>query len=173
MRAAIQSAATALGLTDGPVHSELRWNERGAWALEVAARPIGGLCARVLTFNGGVPLEEVILRHAVGQPMQELTLDGPASGVMMIPIPRSGLYEGCSGVEAALAVEGISGLEVTAQPGQHFRQLPEGSSYLGFLFGKGPGPAEVESALRQAHGLLHFQFATALPVVAAPRRSTL
>ncbi|MBN9660735.1 MAG: ATP-grasp domain-containing protein [Acidobacteria bacterium] len=173
MHTAIQRAATALGLTDGPVHSELRWNDRGAWVLEVAARPIGGLCARVLTFNGGTPLEEVILRHAVGQSVHELRLDGPASGVMMIPIPRNGLYEGCTGMDEALAVEGIDGVEVTAQPGQRFQQLPEGSSYLGFLFAKGPGPAEVETSLRQAHGCLQFQFATALPVMATPRRSAL
>lgn len=173
MRHAIQSAATALGLTDGPIHSELRRNDRGAWVLEVAARPIGGLCARVLTFNGGTPLEEVILRHAVGQPLNDLTLDGPASGVMMIPIPRNGLYEGCTGVEEAMAVEGIAGVEITARPGQRFQQLPEGSSYLGFLFAKGPGPADVETSLRRANGCLQFQFATALPVMATPRRSAL
>lgn len=173
MHEAIQSAAAALGLTDGPIHSELRWNDSGAWVLEVAARPIGGLCARVLTFNGGTPLEQVILRHALGQPLEALALDGPASGVMMIPIPRNGLYEGCSGVEAALAVAGMEGVEITAQPGQRFQQLPEGSSYLGFLFAKGPGPAEVESSLRQAHSRLQFQFATALPVMAKPQRSAL
>ncbi|MGJ5813147.1 ATP-grasp domain-containing protein [Paludibaculum fermentans] len=173
MSQAIQGAATALGLSDGPIHSELRWNDRGAWVLEVAARPIGGLCSRVLTFNGGTPLEEVILRHALGHPLGKLTLDGPASGVMMIPIPRNGLYEGCSGVEAALGVGGIDGVEITAQPGQRFQQLPEGSSYLGFLFARGPAPAEVEASLRRAHGCLQFQFATALPVMAKPQRSAL
>ena len=42
-------------------------NNKGAWMLEVAARPIGGLCARALRFDGGMPLEELILRHAIGE----------------------------------------------------------------------------------------------------------
>lgn len=162
---AIQKAVTALGLAHGPVHAEARVNQRGVWVLEVAARPIGGLCARALHFNGGVPLEEVILRHALGRPLARLQLDGPASGVMMIPIPRNGIYQGCDGLAAARRTSQVEGVEITALPGQHFRQLPEGGSYLGFIFARSSTPARVESALRRAHAKLCFRFATTLPVL--------
>jgi len=165
MRAAIQRAATALGLSDGPVHAELRFNERGAWVLEVAARPIGGLCARALQFNGGVPLEEIILRHAAGEPIGPLEPDGPASGVMMIPIPRDGIYQDVRGVDAALRVAGIEAVEITAKSGQAMLRLPEGSSYLGFLFARGERPEKVEAALREAHAALSFVFSEMLPVL--------
>src|SRR5438477_2457998 len=85
-------AVRALGLTYGPVHAELRYNAEGAWMLEAAARPIGGLCARALRF-GSWPLEELILRHALGEDVGQARLAGPASGVMMIPIPKGGIYE--------------------------------------------------------------------------------
>lgn len=165
---AVQRAVGALGLNFGPVHAEARVNARGVWVLEVAARPIGGLCARALHFNGGTPLEEVILRHAVGQPLERTVLDGPASGVMMIPIPRSGIYQGCDGLEAARRTSQVEGIEITALPGQYFRQLPEGGSYLGFIFARSATPARVESALRRAHAKLTFHFATTLPVL--PKR---
>jgi biotin carboxylase len=168
MHEAIQRACTALGLSDGPVHAELRANERGAWVLEVAARPIGGLCARVLRFNGGTPLEEVLLRHSLGEEPGELRLDGAASGVMMIPIPRDGIYEGCSGVERARLVEGIEDIEITATEGQRFQRLPEGGSYLGFIFARGADAYAVEASLRRAHGELEFRFATVLAVL--PKR---
>jgi hypothetical protein len=32
--------------------------------------------------------------------------------------------------------------------------LPEGDRYLGFLIARGDAPGDVESALREAHGLL-------------------
>ncbi len=41
-----QRAAAALGLTDGPIHAEMRVNDEGVWMLEIAARPIAFMPAR-------------------------------------------------------------------------------------------------------------------------------
>ncbi len=155
-------AVQALGFRHGPVHAELRYNREGAWMLEAAARPIGGLCAKALVFEPHVPLEELILRHALGEDVTHARLAGPASGVMMIPIPKDGIYESAEGLEQARAVAGIEDVIITAKEGQRLVPLPEGASYLGFIFARGNGPAEVEGALRRSHAELHFQVATAL-----------
>jgi biotin carboxylase len=154
----------ALGLTDGPVHAELRYNQSGAYLLEIAARPIGGLCAGALRFEVGLSLEEVVLRHALGEEVQGLHLSTPAAGVMMIPIPNSGIYVGVEGVEEASAIAGIEDVIITAKEGQRLFTLPEGSSYLGFLFARGSSPAFVENALREANRRLRFEIAVMLPV---------
>ena len=154
-------AVRALGLWHGPVHAELRYNEQGAWILEVHARPIGGLCSRALSF-GARTLEELILRHALGEDVSEARLDGPASGVMMIPIPKGGIYQSVDGAQRAAAVPGIADVAITAKVGQRFIPLPEGSSYLGFIFARGSSPEMVEAALRQSHAELRFHMATAL-----------
>ena len=156
-------AAAALGLRHGPVHAELRYNDEGAWILEVHARPIGGLCARAIRMADGIPLEELILVHALGGNVWMAEVDGPASGVMMIPIPRpGGIYHGVDGVERALAVADIEDVTITATEGQLLVPLPEGSSYLGFIFARGETAEAVESALRRSHAELRFQIATAL-----------
>jgi biotin carboxylase len=155
-------AVRALGLRHGPVHAELRFNQDGAWILETHARPIGGLCARTLRFDGGQPLEELILRHAIGQDVAQARLEGPASGVIMIPIPKAGIYQSVEGVEQAAAVPGIEDVIITAKGGQQLIALPDGSSYLGFIFARGPSPAEVEASLRQSHAELRFHIATTL-----------
>jgi biotin carboxylase len=152
-----QQAVTAVGLTNGPVHAEMRYNQDGVWMLEVAARPIGGLCARSLRFGDGMPLEELLLRFAVGEDVSALERERQASGVMMIPVPKSGVYHGVSGVEEASAVPGITDVAITAKYGQRLLMLPEGSSYLGFLFARGETPEEVERALRNAHSRLRFE----------------
>jgi formate-dependent phosphoribosylglycinamide formyltransferase (GAR transformylase) len=157
---AAASAARALGLRHGPVHAEMRVNEAGAWMLEIAARPIGGLCARVLP-----GLEALIVRHAAGMPPGDIALEGRSAGVMMVPIPQGGIYAGVSGVEEAAAVAGIDDVIITAKEGQALIPLPEGSSYLGFLFACAPAPADVETALRSAHAKLRFEIRTALPVL--------
>jgi hypothetical protein len=156
------AAAAALGMRHGPVHAELRHNAEGAWILETHARPIGGLCARALRFEGGMTLEEVILRHAVGEDMGGVKREARPAGVMMIPIPKEGIYEDVVGVDRAAAVAGVEDVVITAKSGQRMVKLPEGSSYLGFIFARGATAAEVEEALRKAHGALRFQVATAL-----------
>ncbi len=149
-------AAAALGLVEGPIHAELRTDAGRAWVLELAARSIGGLCSRSLRFGVGVTLEEVILRHALGLPIDDLRRESAASGVMMIPIPRAGILQEVRGQDRARAVPGIAGLELTIGPGRHVMPLPEGDRYLGFLFAWADGPERVEHALRTAHGHLEI-----------------
>ena len=150
----VSDACAALGLTEGPVHAELRTDGTRVWIIEVAARSIGGLCGRALRFGAGISLEEVILRHALGMTLDGLKRERAASGVMMIPIPRAGTLEEVRGREEALAVPGIVGLEITVPPGRALLPLPEGDRYLGFLFARAATAAEVETALRAAHATL-------------------
>ena len=162
-------AVRALGLVHGPVHGEFRINEEGAWPIEVAPRPIGGLCARALQFrmrgqNETIGLEELLLRHALGLPGSDAGREETASGVLMIPVPASGTLERVERVEEARKVRGVTGLEITARLHDYIAAWPEGSSYLGFLFAKSDGPEEVEAALREAHGKLRFEIAPRLPV---------
>src|SRR5579863_1457709 len=149
-------AAASLALREGPVHAELRINERGPWMLEMAGRSIGGLCSTILEFGSGMCLEELILRHATGYEIESVERESSAAGVMMIPIPSSGILKGVRGIEDALTVSHITGIEITAKLNYPLVPLPEGSSYLGFIFARGNSPAEVESAIRQAHALLRF-----------------
>jgi biotin carboxylase len=155
-------AVRALGLRHGPVHAELRHNADGAWMLETHARPIGGLCAKALRFEGGAPLEEVILLHAMGGDVSGLPLEERASGVMMIPIPKGGVYESVDGVDRAAAVDGIEDVVITAKQGQRLLPLPEGATYLGFIFARTDLAEKAEAALRRAHAELRFHIATAL-----------
>jgi biotin carboxylase len=162
-------AARALGLMHGPVHGELRLNERGVWPIEVAARPIGGLCARALRFrmsdkDEAIGLEELLLRHALGLPGKDARREEQASGVLMIPVPKSGVLEEVKGLDEARAVKGITELEITARLHDYLAAWPEGSSYLGFLFAKGETPAYVEAALREGHRKLRIEITPRLPV---------
>ena len=164
---AVERAVCALGLYHGPFHAELRLNQDGVWILEVAARPIGGFCSKALRFGPGMPLEELLIRHAIGEDISVLEPEAGASGVMMIPIPRGGLYEGVTGVEEARQVMGVDEITITAKIGQALVPLPEGASYLGFIFARANDAAAVEVALRRAHDLMTFQIATALPTFVA------
>jgi biotin carboxylase len=159
IRKASAAACSALGLTEGPVHAELRLNDDGPWVLEVAARSIGGLCSRTLRFGTGLTLEEIILRHALNWPIASLEREQRAAGVMMIPIPRAGRLDGVRGVDDAKAVRHVDDVVISAHAGQTLVPLPEGWQYLGFIFARADAPADVEDALRIAHAQLRFDIA--------------
>jgi biotin carboxylase len=151
-------ACSAMGLVEGPVHTEVRI-EHGVdgdrlHVIEVAARSIGGLCARTLRFGAGIALEELVLRHALGMSLDGLVREPGASGVMMLPIPRAGTLREVGGQDAARAVPGVAGLEITIPRGRQVVPLPEGDRYLGFLFARGDTAEAVEAVLRKANSEL-------------------
>jgi biotin carboxylase len=158
-------AAASLELREGPVHAELRVNEQGPWMLEIAGRSIGGLCSTILEFGSGMCLEELILRHAIGQEIASIEREERAAGVMMIPIPAAGMLKAVHGIEEARAVPLVTGVQITAKLNHSLVPLPEGASYLGFIFARGDTPAEVEEAIRQAHKLLRFDIRREIPVL--------
>jgi biotin carboxylase len=165
----VSRAARALGLLNGPVHAECRMGADGVFLLEVAPRPIGGLCSRVLRFTRApapdeVTLEDVLLRHAVGQDISSYVREPCAAGVMMIPIPRRGTLRRVSGIERAAATSGIEDVRITAKTDQLLEPLPEAASYLGFIFARGTDPQSVSDALNGAHAQLEFEIAAPIPV---------
>jgi biotin carboxylase len=171
----VARGAAALGLWHGPVHAECRVTARDeVFVLEIAGRPIGGLCSRVLTFRGASgstagsacrsSLEAVLLRHAIGESIDGWEREPEAAAVMMVPIPARGLFKGVSGEEAARAVPGVIDLRITAKIGQLLETLPEAGSYLGFIFARAATAGDAERALREAHARLTFEIAGEIAV---------
>ena len=151
----VAEACVAYGLREGPVHAECRINERGVWVLEIAARTIGGLCGRLLRFGTGYGLEELVLQHALGRRVATRGADG-AAGVLMIPIPQAGILRRVEGVLAASRVPHIEEVVIDVREGYELVPLPEGASYLGFIFARAPSAADAEAALRAAHAELRI-----------------
>jgi biotin carboxylase len=150
------NAARAIGLRHGPIHAELRFNPEGIWIIEMAARSIGGLCSRALRFGTGLSLEDLILRHALNLDIAGMERESVAAGVMMIPIPRAGILREVQGLEDARRIPNIEEIIITAHSGKKLVPLPEGASYLGFIFSRAKAPEDVEKALRKACRRLEF-----------------
>lgn len=151
-------AVRALGIERGPVHAEVRWNQNGAWLIEMAARPIGGRCSAALRFGAGLmSLEELLLRRALDLPVASLEREPTASGVMMIPVPGAGTLKNVHGRAVAAAVPGVVDVVITAHPGERLVPWPEGARYPGFIFARGANAAAVERSLREAYRQLAFE----------------
>jgi len=164
----VQEACQALGLREGPVHAELRISAGDGVILEVASRTIGGDCARLLRFGTGQTLEELVISHAVGRPLS-LNFPEGAAGVLMLPIVEGGILRRVEGITQARAVPWIEDVVIAVREGYELVPLPEGATYLGFIFARAPTPAAAEAALRDAHARLKVVVAPKLAIEAGPR----
>ena len=161
---AVQRSCQAYGLVTGPVHAECRLNESGAWLIELAARTIGGLCSRLLNFGTGYSLEELVLANAIGLDLPKKVSSG-AAGVLMLPILQQGVLRRVEGVMKAEKIPYIDDIEISLREGYKVYPLPEGASYLGFVFSSAPDADTVERALRNANRQLKPVIAPFWPVV--------
>jgi biotin carboxylase len=151
----LQQACDAYGLSEGPIHAECRLYNNKVYIIEIAARTIGGLCARLLNVGTGYSLEEIVLSHAMGNNLQ-IKPQQQSAGVLMIPIPQAGILKRVEGLLAAQSVANIEEISIQIREGHELLPLPEGSSYLGFIFAFADTPKQVEQALRAAHAHLKF-----------------
>jgi hypothetical protein len=119
----------------------------------VAARTIGGECAKVLEFASGHSIETLAICAALDRPLPAMQIHHSA-GVLMLPTPKSGILKRIEGILAAQQVPLIESIAIAIREGHELVSLPEGSGYLGFIFATGPSAAEVEHALRSAYDKL-------------------
>ena len=172
--AAVAAAAAALGLAHGPIHAECRVSPADTvgkppqvHVLEVAARPIGGLCSRVLRFtsDGRRPSRSSTCCSVMPSANESAAArDDLAAAVMMIPIPRRGILRSVAGEDRAREVPHVEEVRITAKQDQLLEPLPEAGSYLGFVFARAPLPIEAEAAVREAHRRLVFTVDGAIDV---------
>ena len=167
----VQNACRAFGLVTGPVHAECRLNKQGAWLIELAARTIGGLCSRLLSFGTGYSLEQLVLANAIGLELPQQLKDG-AAGVLMLPTEEAGILRRVEGVMKAERMPYIDDIEISLREGYHVTPLPEGASYLGFIFSSAPDSDKVEQALRDAHALLNPVIAPFWPVTVGKKEAS-
>jgi biotin carboxylase len=163
---ALEDLCRKLGICEGALHAELRINSSGVWFLEVAGRTVGGRCGRILEFQTGCSLEELVLANAVRLPVVVGERTG-SSGVMMIPVTKGGVLRRVEGISAARRERDIVDVEIDVREGQILVPWPEGCAYPGFIFARAGTAAEVERALRAAHRCLNFVLAPELPTTTA------
>jgi len=159
----VEQACQAYGLTTGPVHAELRLDDRDAWILEVASRTIGGDCARSLDQGNEFNLEELVVSLAIGKPLESKPPQ-EARGVMMMPIKQSGILRRVEGLPAARKVNHVKKVDIIIREGNELVALPEGNQYPGYIFATADTRQQVIDALRQSYDELNFVVAPTIKI---------
>jgi len=151
----VARCCAAYGLAQGPVHAEARLSTSGPVLLELAARTIGGQCGQLIEFSLQCKLEELVIQGMCGLTPATAAV-AESAGVLMIPITDSGILKRVEGLTAALQTEHVRDIEIHINPGYELIPLPEGASYLGFIFAQAPDYQQTYTALKSAYSKLRF-----------------
>ncbi len=151
----VERCCSAYGLEHGPVHAEARLADSGPVLLELAARTIGGQCGQLIEFSMRQKLEELVIQGMCGI-TTSADAKAESAGVLMIPITDSGILKRVEGLTDALQTEHVRDIEIHINPGYELIPLPEGASYLGFIFAQAPEYEKTLAALKSAYSKLRF-----------------
>lgn len=149
MAGVIAHAVLALGLGHGPVSATCRVNDEGIFVLDVVPWVANGARARALRFvddrGSSVSLEELLLRQASGESLDVYAREGRAAGVLWLAAPTAGRLRWLGGIDAALRVQHIDQVIVTAQPGQLIEPSRSARAAAGAIVARAP---DTDSAVR-------------------------
>lgn len=155
----LDSARELLGITTGPIHAEFRVTpHEDVFLIELAARSIGGMCSKAVPLANGQNLEYLILCEALEIRIEEVTTEKQASGVYMIPAPKSGKVKDIKGVDVAKTLRWITSVDMTTTLGTELKTIPYDAKYVGFIFAKAPSTKIVISALELAFQEIELEF---------------
>ncbi|MBQ6173903.1 MAG: ATP-grasp domain-containing protein [Clostridia bacterium] len=137
------AANKAVGIENGPSHTEIIVTEEGPKIVELGAR-LGGDCitTHLVPLSTGVNMVESCIRIALGeQPDLSPTLQC-GSAIRYFKQHR-GIVKSIDGVDAALQLQGIKQVSIVHGVGETITEVTDSSSRMGFVIAQGKDANEA------------------------------
>lgn len=152
------AALDAVGVRDGPTHTELKVTPAGPVVVEINARLAGGMIPELIRLTAGIDLPEQQVRAAAGLAVHltPTLTSHPSAGIRFLVAPRPGRLRGVSGAAEARALPGIAGLYVRAPSDKLVGPARSALDRLGYVIAVGGSRADVEARLDRALGTLRL-----------------
>jgi biotin carboxylase len=152
--AVAEAAVSALGITDGPSYTQLRCGPAGPRVIEVAARLGGGHDAELVEAATGVPLNDLAIDAALGEPVARPQLETRAAGVVTrFLVPPAGVFRS---VDVPDDLEGIARVRIYREPGHRFSAFRRGADRAGAVLALGSSRAQAVSRANAAAERIRF-----------------
>jgi len=154
-------ALSAVGITAGVTHLEMKLIEGLGYVVEINPRPAGGMIPEVVARSCGFDLLEAHLRAALGLAPPPVPERCTPAGVAFLLVQRSGgLLREVAGTADALAIPGVDAVTITAVRGAAIRAARSSYDRFGYVLAHAETHADLDSVLARALGLLRPVFHT-------------
>ncbi|HEX7084049.1 MAG TPA: hypothetical protein VF186_08040 [Gaiellaceae bacterium] len=162
------AAVAALGIESGPSYTQLRLAPEGPQVIEVAARLGGGHDAELVEAVTGVPLNDLAIDAALGEPLAPPRPEPRVGGaVTRFLVPPPGVLEG---VDVPEDLEGIVRVRIYREPGYVLTPLRRGADRAGAVLAVGDSREQALERAERAAAAIRFR--TAPPVTESTHSSS-
>ena len=136
IRRVAKMAVKAIGIKNGPSHTEIKATPTGAKIVELGAR-LGGDCitTHLVPLSTGVDMVKCCIQIALGEECDWQAKWEKGSAIRYFESHKGKLI-GVEGVEAALAIDGVVEVDVVKKVGQEINDIESSTDRVGFVIGQ-------------------------------------
>ena len=145
--AVAKAAVKAVGIENGPSHTEIIVTEQGPKVVELGAR-LGGDCitTHLVPLSTGVDMVECCIRIALGE-APDITPKFQQGSAIRYFHSHKGVLKAVRGVDTARALDGIRQIEIVKTIGQEINDIHSSGDRIGFVIAQRDGAdTAVEAA---------------------------
>lgn len=145
------AANKAIGIVNGPSHTEIIVTAEGPKIVELGAR-LGGDCitTHLVPLSTGVNMVEACIRIALGE-KPDISAKWSCGSAIRYLHQHAGVIRGIQGIEKAKVMKGIKQISIVHRIGEEITEITDSSSRVGFVIAQGENADDAaykcESAL--------------------------
>jgi cysteine synthase A len=151
-------ALSAVGIREGPTHTEVKLLTDRAAIVEINARLAGGRIPELIKLVDRIDLLEQQIRAAAGRPVDLTRMPGgdKVGGIRFLTVDTPGTVLDVAGVDQARAVPGVRRVSVPLRPGVQVSPPRSGEDRVGHVIAGGPDQRSVDASLNRATNLIRI-----------------
>ena len=157
IRKVADAAIRAIGMQNGPNHTEIKVTPTGAKLVEIAAR-LGGdfITSRLVPLSTGVDMVECSFATLFNETVQYKSTMARGSAIRFIQ-GEKGVLSSIEGVEKARQMPGVQEVELYMKPGDHIKRPENSSDRVGHVIAIGKDANEASENAEAALAVIHIQ----------------
>ena len=137
IRKVAEAAIKAIGMQNGPTHTEIKVTPSGAKLVEIAAR-LGGdfITSRLVPLSTGVDMIECSFATLLGEEVKYQRTSDNGAAIRFIH-GDTGVIKGIDGIDKALKMPGIQEIELYKKVGDSIKKPENSSDRIGHIIASG------------------------------------
>ena len=152
------AAIKAIGMKDGPNHTEIKVTPSGAKLVEIAAR-LGGdfITSKLVLLSTGIDMIECSFATLIGEKVKCKQTIYQGSAIRFIHAKKGKLIS-VDGVDRALEMPGVKEVEIYMKPGDFIKQPENSSDRIGHIIAVGRTANEAADNADKAIKLINISY---------------
>ena len=152
-----KAANKAIGIENGPSHTEIIVTTEGPKVVELGAR-LGGdnITTHLVPFSTGIHMVECCIKIALGETIEIIPKWNRGSAIRYFQ-QKAGIIKKISGIEEAKKIKGVEQIEIVHGVGESITEVCSSGSRMGYIIATADTAKQARSLCEEAMKLIEIE----------------